>query len=39
MVHDLVLSAPGRKSRTVRILVAANADNDRAKVKVSLKKE
>ena len=39
MVHDLVLTAPGRKPKTLRILVATNADNDRAKVKVSLKKE
>jgi predicted Ser/Thr protein kinase len=39
MVHDVVLSAPGHKPRTVRILVASNADNDRAKVKVTLKKE
>ena len=38
-VHDLVFSAPGRKSRTVRVLVAENADRDVAKVKVSLKKE
>ncbi len=39
MAHDLVLSAPGRKSRTVRILVASNADRDVAKVKETLKKE
>ena len=39
MVHDLVLSAPGRKPKTVRILVAPNADSDRAKVKLELKKE
>ncbi|HTD51417.1 MAG TPA: PEGA domain-containing protein, partial [Thermoanaerobaculia bacterium] len=38
-VYDLVLSAPGRKARTVRILVAENAGSDVAKVKVSLKKE
>ncbi len=38
-VHDLVLSAPGFKPRTVRILVANNADNDVASVKVSLKKD
>lgn len=39
MVHDLVLSAPGRRPKTIRILVAPNADNDRASVKVTLKKE
>ena len=39
MVHDLVLSAPGRKPRTVRILVCSNADRDVAKVKADLKKE
>jgi serine/threonine-protein kinase len=39
MAHDLVLSAPGRRSKTVRILVASNADRDVAKVKESLKKE
>ena len=39
MAHDLVLSAPGRKSRTVRILVCSNADRDVAKVKEKLKKE
>ncbi len=39
MAHDLVLSAPGRKPKTVRILVASNADRDVAKVKVDLKKE
>jgi len=39
MAHDLVLSAPGRKPRTVRILVASNAGRDVAKVKVELKKE
>ena len=39
MVHDLVLSAPGRKPKTVRILVGPSADRDVAKVKVELKKE
>ena len=39
MAHDLVLSAPGRKPRTVRILVASNAGRDVAKVKVKLKRE
>ncbi|MEP6802120.1 MAG: protein kinase [Acidobacteriota bacterium] len=39
MVHDLVISAPGRKSKTVRVLVAGNADSERAEVKVELKKE
>jgi hypothetical protein len=38
MVHDL-LTAPGRRSRTIRILVASNADRDVAKVKETLKKE
>ncbi|HEX7253691.1 MAG TPA: hypothetical protein VF376_12475, partial [Thermoanaerobaculia bacterium] len=38
-VHDLILSAPGRKPRTVRILVSENAGSDVAKVKVTLKKE
>ena len=39
MVHELVISAPGRKPKTVRVLVASNADRERAKVKVELKKE
>ena len=39
MVHDIVISAAGRRSRTVRILVASNADSDVAKVKAELKKE
>ena len=39
MAHDLVLSAPGRKPKTIRILVASNADREVAKVKVDLKKE
>ena len=38
-VHDFVLSAPGRKPKTVRILVAPNAGKDLAKVEVELKKE
>jgi eukaryotic-like serine/threonine-protein kinase len=38
-VHEMVLSAPGRKPRTIRILVAENAGSDVAKVKVTLKKE
>jgi serine/threonine-protein kinase len=38
-VHDLMLSAPGRKARLVRILVAPNAGKDRAKVKETLKPE
>jgi len=37
--HDLVLAAPGRVSKTVRILVTENAGRDVAKVKVTLKKE
>jgi len=38
-VHDFVLSAPGRKPKTVRILVAPNAGKDLAKVELELKKE
>jgi eukaryotic-like serine/threonine-protein kinase len=38
-VHDLVLSAPGRKSKTVRILVGPSAEKPQARVKVELKKE
>ncbi|HYK42640.1 MAG TPA: serine/threonine-protein kinase [Thermoanaerobaculia bacterium] len=36
-VHELVISAPGRQRRTVRILVSGNAGNDRATVKLDLK--
>ena len=36
--HDLVLSAPGFESKTVRVLVTQNADHDRATIKVKLKK-
>jgi hypothetical protein len=39
MVHDLVLTAPGRRSKTIRILVSSNADRDVATVKETLKKE
>ena len=39
MVHDLVLTAPGHRSRTVRILVSSNADSDVARVKETLKRE
>jgi len=39
MVHELLLSAPGYQSKTVRILISANADDDRAKVKEKLKRE
>ena len=39
MVHDLVLAAPGRKPKTLRILVASNADREKATVKVTLKPE
>ncbi|HXM79179.1 MAG TPA: hypothetical protein VOA00_08110, partial [Thermoanaerobaculia bacterium] len=39
MVHDLVLSAPGRKSKTLRILVGPTADNPVARVQVELKKD
>ncbi|HEY2797154.1 MAG TPA: protein kinase [Thermoanaerobaculia bacterium] len=38
-VHDLLLSAPGRKPRPVRILVSSNAGRDRAVVKEKLKAE
>jgi serine/threonine protein kinase len=38
-VHDLVLSAPGRRSKTVRILVAPNAEDEVARVKEKLKPE
>jgi serine/threonine protein kinase len=37
-VHELVVSAPGYEPKTVRVLVSANSDNDRARVKVKLKK-
>jgi hypothetical protein len=37
MVHDLLLSFPGRRSKLVRILVAANAGRERATVKERLK--
>jgi eukaryotic-like serine/threonine-protein kinase len=37
-VYDLVLSAPGYESRTVRILVSPNAGRERATVKVTLRK-
>jgi hypothetical protein len=36
-VHDIMLSAPGRKPKLVRILVAGNAGKDRAKVVEKLK--
>ena len=39
MVHDLELSAPGYKPKTIRILVAPNAGKDVAKVSEKLKKE
>ncbi len=38
-VHDFVISAPGYKSKLVRILVAANAGKDRASVRETLKRE
>ncbi len=38
-VHDFVLSAPGYKSKLVRILVAGNAGKDRARISETLKKE
>jgi len=39
LVHELIVSAPGFKPKTLRILVAGSADNEVANVKVSLKKE
>ncbi|MDQ2978005.1 MAG: protein kinase, partial [Acidobacteriota bacterium] len=39
MVHDLVLSAPGRKPKTVRVLVGPTADNPVARIQVELKKD
>ena len=39
LVHELVVSAPGYKPKTLRILVAGQVDNEVANVKVSLKKE
>ncbi len=38
-VHDLLLTAPGRKPKPVRILVSGNAGRDRAVVKEKLKAE
>jgi serine/threonine-protein kinase len=38
-VHDLLLAAPGRKPKPVRILVSSNAGRDRAVVKEKLKAE
>jgi hypothetical protein len=38
-VHDLMLAAPGRKPKMVRILVAGNAGRERAVVKEKLKPE
>jgi hypothetical protein len=38
-VHDLLLSAPGRKPKPIRILVSGNAGRDRAVVKEKLKAE
>jgi hypothetical protein len=37
MVHDLILAAPGHRSKLVRILVAANAGKDLAQIKEKLK--
>jgi hypothetical protein len=36
-VHELVISAPGRQRKTVRILVSPNAGEARATVKAELK--
>ena len=38
-VHDFVLSAPGRRSKVVRVLVAPNAGEDVARIKEKLKEE
>jgi len=38
-VHDLLLSAPGRKPKPIRILVSGNAGRDRAVVREKLKAE
>jgi tRNA A-37 threonylcarbamoyl transferase component Bud32 len=38
MVHELVLSAPGYPSKTVRVLISANAKDERVTVKEKLKK-
>jgi len=38
-VHDLTLTAPGRKARRLRILVTSNAGRELAKIKLELKKE
>ncbi|MFN2385802.1 MAG: serine/threonine-protein kinase [Thermoanaerobaculia bacterium] len=38
-VHEFVLSAPGRRSKVVRVLVAPNAGEDVARVKEKLKEE
>jgi hypothetical protein len=36
-VHELVISAPGRQRKTVRVLVSPNAGEARATVKAELK--
>jgi serine/threonine-protein kinase len=38
-VHDFTLSAPGRRSKVVRVLVAPNAGEDVARIKEKLKEE
>ena len=38
-VHDLNLTAPGRKPRRLRILVTSNAGREVAKIKLELKKD
>jgi serine/threonine-protein kinase len=38
-VHDVVLSAPGYKSKHLRVIASASTDKDLATVKESLKKE
>jgi predicted Ser/Thr protein kinase len=37
-VHEFVLTAPGFEPKTIRVLVSQNSGNDRAKIKVKLKK-
>jgi len=38
-VHDVVLSAPGHRAKTVRVIVAISVDKDQVLVKEKLKKD
>jgi hypothetical protein len=38
-VHNFVLSAPGHEPKMVRVLVARNAGQERARIQVSLKRK